>query len=160
MIEFDYYDLVMVISPSNYTVWLMGDGSPLHTACLLHLLCNTIRRSNVKSTYSRHVICSLFCTFYKSFKYAVIISLLFGRNEYLLLLCLNLHSPLYYKKGLWACTGCVLFFYWVFPQLCPGSLIISTDLNHYLSQGLTALSVNISMQTDTRESEWTCNTVI
>lgn len=77
--------------------------------------------------------------------------LLLGRNEYLLLLCLYLHSLVCYLHRM-------CFFNWVFPQLCPGSLIISTDLNHYLSKGLTALSVNISMQTNVRHIEWSYNT--
>lgn len=49
-----------------------------------------------------------------------------------------------------------VFFHLVFPQLCPGALIISTDLDHYLCQGLTALSVNISMQTEVTLQPPTC----
>lgn len=45
----------------------------------------------------------------------------------------------------------------LFPQLCPGTVIISTDLDHCLSHPLTALSANISMQTDAREGKWSCN---
>lgn len=66
------------------------------------------------------------------------------------------HSLLHYTLCLWANTGCVV--HWVFSHSCAQALIISTDLDHYLSQALTALSVNISMQTDAGEGKWSCNT--
>lgn len=46
----------------------------------------------------------------------------------------------------------------LFPQLCTGSVIISTDLDHYLSQAHTVLSVNILMQAEGVGGKWFGNT--
>lgn len=51
-------------------------------------------------------------------------------------------------ETLFSFTDCLdeIFFYRVFLQLCSGCFVISTDLDRYLSRGLTAQSATISMR--------------